>query len=341
MAETAFGTQFAPTMAVCRAVDGVFGEPVLDPVEPLALHPGSHVLHYGSACFEGLKAHRGVDGVVRTFRADRHARRMQASARLAHLPEPDPALVHRMIVETVRANLDHVPQPPASLYLRPVLLGTDENIGAAAAPSRDALLYVLASPVGDYFAGGARPLSVAVERGLPRSTPQFGRVKAGANYVMALGPTLDARREWGVDQVLFCPDGVVGETGASNVLLLTGDRVVTPALDGTFLEGITRDALLTLARDLGLTVEEREVGVEELLAWAARPDAEIALSGTAAILAGVGTLVAGGEPVPVGSGQVGPTTTRLRQALEAVQRAEAEDRHGWLLAVEPAGRATA
>jgi branched-chain amino acid aminotransferase len=247
---------------------------------------------------------------------------------------PPVELVTEAIVRTVAANLDAIPDAPGALYLRPVLLGTDENIGAAAAPSTSALLYVLASPVGDYFAGGDRPLSLWLETDLPRTTPQFGRIKTGANYAMALGLTRRVRDEHGVDQVLFAPDGDVQETGAANVLLLSEDRIVTRGLDDAFLHGVTRDSILTLARDLGVEVEERRVSVEELTDWCRH--GEVALSGTAAVLAGVGRLVTVDGEVTVGDGQVGPVTRRLREALLAVQSGAAPDPQGWTREVTPA-----
>lgn len=325
-----FGSVTAANMTISSAHDGVFGDPAVEPVAPLALHPSAHVLHYGSACFEGLKAHRGTDGVVRLFRAGDHVRRMQASASAVCLPVPPSALLARMIRDAVVANLDEVPDPPGALYLRPVLIGTDANIGAAATPSRDALLYVLASPVGEYFTFG-RTLTLRIETELPRSTPQFGSVKAGANYAMALGLTLKARAEDGADQVLFAPGGDVQETGASNVVLIDDDRLVTKALDRSFLHGVTRDSVLTIARDLGYDVVERDIDVDELLAWTER--GEIALVGTAAVMADVGTLVADGLRYDVvASG--GPNLRRLRGALVAVQRGEAPDRWGWTDAID-------
>lgn len=321
----AFGTVAAPNMVVARASDGAFGPSRVQPFADLTLHPFAHALHYGSTCFEGLKAHRGDDGVVRIFRPDRHVARMRRTAELVQLPVPPAELLDAMIVDAVAANLSEVPDPPGALYLRPMLLGTDPNIGAAASPSGSALLAVVASPVGDYFAGGVRPLSLLVETEVPRTTPQFGEVKAGANYVMALGITRRARAEHGCDQVLFAPDGSVQETGAANFLLLDDERIVTRALDSTFLHGVTRDSVLTMARDRGMTVEEREVRLEELLAWRG----EAALAGTAAVLSGVGTLVHAGAAHRVGDGQVGPTTLALREGLADVQRARSEDVHGW------------
>jgi branched-chain amino acid aminotransferase len=272
---------------------------------------------------------------VRLFRPDRHVTRMQRTAELLHLPVPDTELLHGMIVDTVRANLDEVPEQPGSLYVRPLLFGTEPNIGAAAAPSATATLIVMNSPVGDYFAGGVRPLKLLVETVLPRTTPQFGEAKSGANYVMALGPTLRAKAALGVDQVLFAPNGSVQETGAANFLLLDDERVVTKALDSSFLHGVTRDSILTLARDLGYEVDERDhLSIEEVLAWGER-GGEAALSGTAAVLAGVGTLVHDGVEHSVHGGELGPNTLRLREALTAVHAGTAEDAHGWLEVVKP------
>lgn len=330
---TSFGATFVDRMPVAEFVDGHWTEPRLDPLQPLALHPAAHVLHYGSACFEGLKAHRGVDGTVRVFRLDQHVRRMQRSAEVLVLPVPPTDLLTGMITDAVRAGLEQVPEPPGSLYLRPILIGVDPNVGSAAQPSDDALLYVLASPVGDYFAGGLRALVVAVSR-QPRTTPQFGAVKTGANYAMALGTTRRANAELGADQVLFAPDGRVEETGASNFLLVDGERIITPELTDAFLHGVTRDSLLRIGADLGYQIEERPVSIDELVTWAGRPDAEAALSGTAAALSPVGQLVVDGERIAVGSGEVGPHAVRLRDALREVQTGARPDPDGWLTEVQ-------
>ncbi|HVR31448.1 MAG TPA: branched-chain-amino-acid transaminase [Acidimicrobiia bacterium] len=317
-------------MAVAHWKDGSWSEPEVVPTGPFSFHPATHVLHYGSACFEGLKAHRGADGVVRVFRAERHAERMATSAGILRLPVPPGEMLNQMIHETVAANRDQVPVSPGSLYLRPTLIGTEANIGAAAVPSKEAMLFVLASPVGDYFKGGDRALKIAIEQKQPRSTPTFGMVKSGANYVMALGITMDRRDEYGIDQVLFAPGGDVQETGASNFMLIDAERIVTPKLTESFLHGVTRDSILQLGRDLGYEVQERSLTVSDVVEWASRPDAEAALSGTAAVLAAVGTLVIDGEEIPVGTGAVGTQTTELRAALRDIHLAVAEDRHSWL-----------
>lgn len=326
-----FGTAFAQTMATARWSGGTWGDPEYVPTGPFSFHPATHVLHYGSACFEGLKAHRGTDETVRIFRADAHVDRMQQSAESLLLPSPPPELLSSMIRETVRSNIDEVPDSPGALYIRPTLIGTEANIGAAAAPSNEALLYVLASPVGDYFSGGVRPLRLALEIDQPRTTPQFGRVKSGANYVMALGITVAAKRDMGSDQVLFAPDGLVQETGAANFMLITPDRIVTPALSEAFLHGVTRDSILRIARDRGMQVDERhDLTVDEVLEFSMRSNAEAALAGTAVVLASVGSLVHRGEELPVGTGEVGPTTLALRSALTELHAGRSEDEHGWL-----------
>ncbi len=329
-----FGTVFASTMAVAGWAQGAWEEPLLKPIEPFSMHPATHVFHYSSECFEGLKAHRGVDGVVRIFRLDAHVRRMQQSAEILMLPVPPTEMLRDMIFETVRANLDEVPAPPGSLYIRPTLIGTVPNIGAAAVPSSEAMLFVINSPVGDYFTGGIRPLKLSVETQTPRTTPQFGRVKSGANYVMALGPTMKAKRQLGIDQVLFAPGGQIQETGAANFMMLDSERIVTPGLTDAFLHGVTRDSILRLGSDMGYEVAEPEIlRVDELLDWAARPEAEAALSGTAAVLSGVGSIIKDGEEISIGTGEVGDNTMRLRQALTELHVGQRPDPYGWLTEV--------
>jgi branched-chain amino acid aminotransferase len=326
-----FGTVFCDDFIIARYADGAWQEAAIEPVAPLSLHPAAHVLHYSSTCFEGFKAYRWEDGKAHIFRLHDHVARMQKSAASLCLPIPDAEKMAQMVIDIVSHNVDDIPAPPSSLYLRPTLIGTLPNIGAAAAPSTEATLYVLTSPVGDYFTGGARPLKLLIEDTKARSTEQLGSTKTGGNYAAALGPTLAAKAEFGVDQVLFCPDGDVQETGAANFLLINNDEIITKPLDTSFLHGMTRDSILTLASDLGYKVSERNFTVDELLA--AVKDHEAALSGTAACLAPVGTFVYKGEEVTVGDGQPGPNTAKLRDALQSIQYGNAPDKHGWLTEV--------
>jgi branched-chain amino acid aminotransferase len=181
--------------------------------------------------------------------------------------------------------------------------------------------------VWDYFSGGMKPLRIYVEDKCHRTAEHLGVVKTGGNYAAAMGPTLAAKEKYQIDQVLFCPGGSVQETGAANFLLIREGHILTRSLDTTFLHGVTRDSLLTMARDMGFTVEERVFDVAEMFEWV--KTGEAALSGTAAVLAGVGTLVHAGKEHKVGSGDVGPVTQRLRAALVAIQNGEAPDRFGW------------
>ena len=327
-ARPAFGTLLTSHMAVASYAEGQWSKTEMKPVAPIELSPAAHVLHYASTCFEGFKAFRHADGSVHIFRMDRHIQRLRQSARQLVLPEPDAAQLGDMVRAVINRCRDAVPEAPGALYLRPLLIGTTANIGAAATPASEALLMVLASPVWDYFAGGPKPLRILVDDENTRSAAQMGMVKTGGNYAAALGPTLRARAKYQVDQVLFCPGGQVQETGAANFLLIREGKVLTRSLDSTFLHGVTRDSLLTLARDLGYDVSERVFEVRELLDWV--QTGEAALSGTAAVLAGVGTLIHRGAEHRVGSGEVGPLTRALRARLVAIQQGEAPDPHGWL-----------
>jgi len=323
-----FGSILTDVMAIATFKDGRWSESELRAVGPIEIHPAAHALHYASECFEGFKAYKWADGSIHVFRMDRHIARLRQSARSLVLPEPDAAQVEAMVTAVIDRCRAAVPDAPGALYLRPVLFGTSPNIGAAATPTSEACLIVLASPVWDYFAGGAKPLRIYIEEHATRCASHLGVVKTGGNYAAALGPTLAARRDHKVDQVLFCPGGEVQETGAANFLLFRDGQILTRGLDPSFLHGVTRDSLLTMAKDMGYQVEERIFTVDEMLVWVR--DGEAALSGTAAVLSGVGTLIRGDREYPVGSGAIGPNTQKLRAALVAIQQGEAPDRHGWL-----------
>ena len=195
------------------------------------------------------------------------------------------------------------------------------------------MLYVLLSPVGDYFAGGAKPLRLLLDETGMRCAPHMGMVKSGGNYASALPPILKARAEVQADQILFCPNGDVQETGAANFLLIDGNEIITKGLDSSFLHGVTRATVLQIAKDHGMKVSERDITVEELLERAVKPNTEAALSGTAAVLTPVGTFIHNDKEYQVGSGEAGPVTMKLRQALNDIQWGKAEDTHNWLVKV--------
>ncbi|WP_022953907.1 branched-chain amino acid aminotransferase [Leucothrix mucor] len=331
---TAFGSVFMPEMAITWFDGTSWSEPEMVSSDSLPMHPGSHVLHYSSTCFEGLKAFRQKDGSIKIFRMDQNLKRFAQSARLLALPAIDEATTAKMIVDVVAKFKDQVPDAPGSMYIRPTHIGTELTIGKAAAPSLESCQYVLLSPVGDYFAGGAAALRVLVDDEGMRCAPHNGMIKSGGNYASALRPIMEARAKYKADQVLFCPGGDVQETGAANFLLIDGNEIITKALDESFLHGVTRDSILTLARENGMTVSEREISVAELLERIQKPGCEAALSGTAAVLAPVGTMIYHDKEYTVGSGTLGPMTEKLRNQLNAIQWGDVEDTHGWLTTVE-------
>ncbi|MEP7702786.1 branched-chain amino acid aminotransferase [Paraglaciecola sp. 25GB23A] len=329
----AFGTVFMPHMALTTFENNQWSPATTVVADSIKLHPGAHVLHYSSTCFEGLKAFRHEDGSIHVFRMDQNVKRFAQSSRFLSLPAIDEAQVSQMILDIVAQYKDEVPAPPGSLYIRPTHIGTEGAIGKAAAPTSTSMLYVLLSPVGDYFTAGAKALRILLDETGMRCAPHMGMIKSGGNYASALGPILKAKAEVQADQILFCPKGDVQETGAANFLLIDGNEIITKGLDSSFLHGVTRSSILTLAADLGMTVSERNITVTELLERAAKPGVEAALSGTAAVLTPIGTFIHNDKEYTVGSGEAGPTTQKLRQALNNIQWGKAPDTHGWLTKV--------
>jgi len=326
-----FGRHYASHLSISEFRQGQWVAPRVQSMQDLALSPAAHVLHYSSSCFEGLKAYRWGDGSIHLFRYRKNIARMQGSAAHLCLPQPPESLLQTLITELVEQVREQVPQPPGTLYLRPTLIGTDPNIGGAASACSEALLYVLASPVGDYFAGGLRPLKLLIESQDARTTAQFGQVKTGGNYAAALASLIRARKQFQADQVLFCPADDVQETGAANFLLIDGKTLLTKRLDGSILPGVTRDSILHIARESGYTVEERDFDVTELLQRL--PTSEAMLSGTAAVLAPVGTLIHQGREHRIGDGGIGKKTLALRKTLIAIQSGQQADTWEWMTQV--------
>ena len=314
-----FGSVFHPEMPVLAFENGAWQPTRWQSSSEFTLAPGAHSLHYGSECFEGLKAFRHADDSIHLFRPDMNIARMQQSARLLHLAVPETEAFQAALIELVRRAADIIPDAPASLYLRPTLIGTDPVIGKAATPSANALLYILASPVGDYFKVGS-PMKLLVETEHARCAPHMGRIKCGGNYASALAWVLKAKEEHGANQVLFCPNGDVQETAAANFALINGNEIITKPLTSEFLHGVTRDAVLTIANDLGYTISERNFTVAELKA-AVEQGAEAILTGTAAVISPVTSFVIDGKEIPVASTERG---TAIRNAVTDIQSGLAE-----------------
>ena len=330
-----FGTVFTDHMArITWTADGGWADRRIEPYGPLRVDPAAAVLHYGQEIFEGLKAYRHADGSVWTFRPEANAARFAASARRLALPELSEADFIGAIEELVQTDTDWVPSgDETSLYLRPFMFASETFLGVR--PSREVEFLVIASPVGPYFAGGVRPVSIWVDQEFHRAGPGgTGAAKCGGNYAASLLPQQQAYAR-GCEQVCFL-DAATGayleELGGMNVMLVGADgSVTTPALSGTILEGVTRSSILTMLRAEGRTVTERPITLVELReGLESGAVAEVFACGTAAVVTPIGRLAGDDFDLPVGDGSPGPVTTAVRKGLTDLQYGRAADTAGWL-----------
>lgn len=305
--------------------------------EPLILDPGTAVLHYAQAVFEGLKAFRQKDGGVAAFRPDAHALRFRNSARRLALPELPEQRFLDAIDLVLAADHEWVPTAPEhSLYLRPLMYASDVSLSVH--PSHEVTFLLIASPSGPYFPRGVQPVTVWLSEDFSRAAPGgTGAAKTGGNYAGGLLAQAQAA-EQGCDQVVWLDSREhrwVEEMGGMNLFFVFGQgagaRLMTPALTGTLLPGITRDSLLQLARDMGFAAEEGRISVED---WRARCAdgslTEVFACGTAAVITPVGVVKSARGTWPVGDGGPGEISMRLRQVLVEIQRGSAPDKHQWL-----------
>jgi len=308
------------------------------PYGPLSMDPAAAVLHYGQAMFEGLKAFRGADGKVRLFRLDRHCQRMAAGAPRLCLPSLTPEDMRETVIAAVRADQQWVPSSPgASLYIRPTIIATEAFLGVR--PAEHVLYFIILSPVGAYYGGGnaLAPVKIWVERELTRAARGgLGAVKAGANYAASLYAAQRAKKE-GFAQVLWL-DGkehaTIEEVGTMNLWVVIGDELVTPPLSDSILSGVTRDCILTLARDWGMKASERAISVDEVVRAHERGAlTEVFGSGTAAVVSPVGELAVDGKRLVIHGNEPGPIAQRFHDEITGIQRGTRPDKHGWLTEV--------
>jgi branched-chain amino acid aminotransferase len=339
LAAPGFGDYFTDHMVEIRWTDGRgWHDPEIGPYRPLTLDPAARVLHYGQAIFEGLKAYRQPDGSVLSFRPEANAARFRASARRLAMPEMPDELFLGSLRELVAVDLEWVPAAGGedSLYLRPLMVSTEAGLGVR--PAKEYRYLLIASPAGPYFPRGLAPVSVWLSTEYVRAAPGgTGEVKFAGNYAASLLAQAQAADE-GCDQVVWL-DAVerrwVEEMGGMNLYFVLGDgedaRLITPELTGTLLPGITRDSLLTVAREMGYRVQERRISMEEWEKGAVSGEiSETFACGTAAVITPVGRAAYAGGDFTIGTGEPGPVTSRLRAALTAIQRGAAADPHGWM-----------
>ena len=341
LANPGFGRVFTEHMVRARwTAAGGWTDLELTAYAPLLLDPGTAVLHYSQAVFEGLKAFRQVGGGVAAFRPAAHAARFRRSARRLALPElPEPVFLEAidMLLEA-----DHEWVPTAadhSLYLRPLLYAADVTL--LVHPAAEVEFLLIASPSGPYFPRGVKPVTVWLSEEFSRAAPGgTGAAKTGGNYAGGLLAQAQAA-EHGCEQVVWLDayeHRWVEEMGGMNLFFVFGRdgdaRLLTPPLTGTLLPGVTRDSLLMLGRDLGYATDEGRISVDEWRAGCADDSlTEVFACGTAAVITPVGAVKSERGSWTVGEGEPGPVSMRLRQALVDIQRGAAPDPHEWMYPV--------
>ena len=319
---------------VANYKDGAWDNGVITDDDKVVISECAGVLQYSQSCFEGMKAYTTEQGHTVIFRPDMNASRMADSCRRLEMPVfPEDKFVEA-VAETVRANEDWVPPygSGASLYIRPYMFGSNPVIGVK--PADEYQFRVFTTPVGPYFKGGAKPLTIKVsdfDRAAPHGT---GHIKAGLNYAMSLHAIVTAHAEGYAENMYLDPATrtKVEETGGANFLFVTKDgKVVTPKSD-SILPSITRRSLVHVAKeDLGLEVEEREVLFDEV-----KDFAECGLCGTAAVISPVGKIVDHGKEIclPSGMDEMGPVTKKLYETLTGIQMGRIEAPKGWIYTVD-------
>ena len=308
--------------------DGKWDNGELTTDATVTLHESAGVLQYAQTCFEGMKAYRTVDGKVVCFRPDLNAQRMADTCERLEMPKFPIEKFIDAVEQVVKANLDFVPPygSGASLYLRPYMFGTNAVIGVK--PAEEFQFRIFATPVGPYFKGGVKPISLRVpdfDRAAPRGT---GHVKAGLNYAMSLHPIVDAHNK-GFNENMYLDSQTrtkVEETGGANIIFVTKDNKVVTPKSPSILPSITRRSLMYVAEHyLGLKAEEREIPFTEV-----KDFKECALCGTAAVLSPVGRVVNGDEEIVFGMDKMGEITKKLYDTLTGIQLGRIEAPEGWI-----------
>lgn len=332
-----FGTIFTDHMLVINYDKGQgWHDARIVPYGPIPMEPAAMCLHYGQTIFEGLKAYRGDDGAVYLFRPDENFKRLTASCERLCIPPLDEGLLLESLRQLVALERDWIPKAKdASLYIRPFIIATEPKLGVK--PADNYLYMVVLSPSGPYYPSGLDPVKIYVEKSYVRAVRGgIGMAKTGGNYAASL-KAQDEAHEQDYSQVLWL-DGVerkyVEEVGAMNMFFVLGDEIVTPALSGSILSGITRKSVLELLRSWGLNAVERRLSIDEVVdAYKAGKLAEAFGTGTAAVISPVGELKYDDLVMTIGGGKIGPISQRLYDTLTALQWGRSEDPFGWRVKV--------
>jgi branched-chain amino acid aminotransferase len=334
-----FGKVFTDHMLVMEYTDGTgWHDARIEPYGPMSMDPATLVLHYGQAVFDGFKAFRSSTGGVVLFRPKDHLARLNVSSARLCIPPLDEAFVLDALKQLVRLDADWVPRSfGCSLYIRPTIVATEAGLGVR--PSKTYRFFTILSPVGAYYREGFQPVKILVSDKYVRAVRGgLGAAKTPANYAASLLAGEEAKAA-GFTQVLWL-DGMertyVEEVGTMNIFFRLEDTLVTPALEGTILGGITRDSVIRLGSHWGLRLKERRISMPEVLAaHAAGKLLEVFGSGTAAVISPVSELVFQGKSLIINQGRVGDWTQRLFDTLTGIQYGKMEDPFGWTLPVSP------
>jgi branched-chain amino acid aminotransferase len=339
LVDPGFGRVFTDHMVTIRYSDAKgWHDAKVGPRGPLTLDPATAVLHYAQEIFEGLKAYRLADGGMALFRPEQNARRFQRSAKRLAMPELPEEMFLQACKQLVEVDKHWFPTVDGgSIYLRPFMIASEVFLGVK--PSAEYLFMVIASAAGNYFKSGAPAISIWVSEHYTRAAPGgTGAAKCGGNYAASLVAQSEAIRQ-GCDQVVFLDAAEhrwVEELGGMNLFFLFDDgSIITPPADGTILEGITRDSVLTLAREQGLNVREERYAIDQ---WRADAESgkllEAFACGTAAVITAVGNVKSAHGSFTIGAGGAGQMTQQLRSKLVDIQRGIATDSHGWVQRVD-------
>ena len=339
LADPGFGRVFTDHMVTIRYTEGTgWHDAKVGPRGPLTLDPATAVLHYAQEIFEGLKAYRRTDGSMALFRPEQNARRFQRSAKRLAMPELPEELFLQSCKQLVAVDKAWFPDVEGgSIYLRPFMIASEVFLGVK--PSAEYLYMVIASAAGNYFKSGVPAISIWVSEHYTRAAPGgTGAAKCGGNYASSLIAQSEAIQR-GCDQVVFLDAAEhrwIEELGGMNLFFLFDDgTLITPPTDGTILEGITRESIITLAREQGLNVREERYAIDS---W--RNDAvsgklvEAFACGTAAVVTPVGSVHSDSGSFTIGAGGPGQITQQLRAKLVDIQRGAAPDPYGWVQAID-------
>jgi branched-chain amino acid aminotransferase len=336
IANPTFGTHFTDhQIVVVWEKDKGWHSAQVIPYGPMLMDPSSAVLHYGQEIFEGIKAYRHDDGSIWTFRPKMNAARIQKSAKRMALPELPEEIFIESLKQLIAVDGAWVPKPEneKTLYFRPFEIAAENFLGVRAAHRAE--YRVIASPVGPYFTGGVKPVSIWIALDSARAGKHgTGEAKTGGNYAASLLAQNEGY-EQGCSQVMFLDAETatyIEELGGMNLFFVHADgKVSTPSLDGTILRGITRDSIITLLKDRGHEVSERRITLEEVRnGFASGEITEIFACGTAAVITPVGMLKSKLEQIGSPDAEPGKLTVALREELTSIQYGRLEDKHGWM-----------